>query len=114
MSKHQLLFYKTLHRVLSIAFLVATITVSSDAKAAHEIEPLHRPVYINPRSTEQHLSLDNAWQLGYSDVPINSLDELEKLPEWIEVDLPASIHWALYRAGKLPYPYANLNSKKYE
>jgi hypothetical protein len=78
-----------------------------------DAKTLWQPYYIWPRSGAQHLSLDGDWELGYRDTPIKSLQELAPQPKWIHAQVPSSVQWALYRAGELPHPYYNLNSKKY-
>ena len=63
--------------------------------------------YAWPR--QQQIVLDGDWQMAYSDPPAEV-----KLPEnldqfdWIPVELPTEVHWALYRAGKCPHPYEGL------
>lgn len=73
---------------------------------------LWQPYYIDPRTGEQHVSLDGNWQLGYRDVPIKSALDLDQ-QKWIRAEVPTSAQWALYQAGVLPYPYAHLNTRQY-
>ncbi len=84
------------------------------AEDKHKTTWLCTPFYVTPRTGSQHVSLNDGWQLGHCDAPIEQRRDLEKLDNWIPVDLPATIHWALYRAGALPYPYAHLHSLRYE
>jgi len=74
---------------------------------------LWQPYYIWPRTGEQHLLLDGAWEMGYRDVAIASPQELESQSKWIPVQIPSSVQWALYESGELPHPYQHLNSQKY-
>ncbi len=77
-------------------------------------KPLWQGYFIWPRSGEQHLCLNDGWRLGWRDGPVEQLTQLDELAEWVPVDLPATVHWGLYRCGELPYPYARLNSRQYE
>jgi beta-mannosidase len=73
---------------------------------------LWRPYYISPRGGAQHLALDREWELAGLDRQIERTAELGAA-DWMRVEQPTSVHMALYRAGKLPHPYHNLNSEQY-
>lgn len=75
---------------------------------------LWQPYYITPRTDDQHIALSRNWMLAYRDDSIKSTDQLKQINEWINVAEPTTVHWALYKVGKLPHPYKHLNSKKYE
>ncbi len=76
-------------------------------------KPLWQPFYISPRAGTGHISLDGNWEFIYRESPINSLKDLHLAKEWTDARIPCSVQWALYEAGKLPYPYAYLNSRRY-
>ncbi len=105
-------------RACHILVCLTVLAVAGKALAAAgetaEAPPLWKSFYPTPRTEAQHVCLNEGWQLGHLDQPIEQPDEVEKVKEWAPVELPATIHWALYRAGKLPYPYAHLHSLKYE
>jgi beta-mannosidase len=96
---------------LSVLLIITAGQRILHAETAKET-PLWKPFYVDPRPGDQHLSLDGAWNLGYRDVPIASIADLQGL-KWIEADVPVSAQWALYEAGNLPYPYAHLNTRQY-
>lgn len=73
---------------------------------------LPSPYYVYPRTGSQHIALDS-WEITHRDVPISSTLELLGGSAWIAVKEPGSIQSALHRAGKLPDPYAGLNSEQY-
>ena len=76
---------------------------------------LWQPFYISPRTGSQHVSLDGQWQLGYSAKKVDQLTDLSTVQNWFTTNVPGgTVHWALYRAGKLPDMYEHLNSKLYE
>ena len=74
---------------------------------------LWQPWYISPRAGTQHIDLGGSWELSYMDTTIRSLDELKNRKEAFETTIPNSVHWSLYKAGKLPHPYYHKNSEKY-
>jgi beta-mannosidase len=74
---------------------------------------LWQPYRITPRTGAQHVSLNGPWQLGWRDVAVNDLAELNGLRTWFSAEVPSTVQWALYRAGKLPHPYQHLNSAQY-
>lgn len=97
-------------RSIAVLALYATLPCYVLATGASS---LWHPYRITPRSGAQHLSLDGRWQLGHRDAAITSLQELKEV-QWIDAVVPASLQWSLFRSGRLPHPYHNLNSKQYE
>jgi len=67
--------------------------------------------YAWPR--QDQLLLDGAWQLAAGDLaqPPQALPDVTKL-DWFSVTVPTDVHWALYRAGRAPHPYEDLNPKE--
>jgi len=65
--------------------------------------------YAWPRDEE--IVLDGTWQLAHTDVPdkVALPEDLDGL-DWFEAELPADVHWALYRAGRAGHPYVGLNT----
>src|SRR5690554_286677 len=80
---------------------------------SQEVKNLWQPYYITPRTGNQHIDLSADWALTYLDTPIQSIHEVEKADDWITVDYPTSVQWALHKAGKLPHPYEHENSFQY-
>lgn len=78
-----------------------------------QAESLSTPFYVTPRAGAGHIDLNGKWELGHTDGPVDSLDQLRG-QEWIETALPGSVQMALYHAGKLPNPYVGMNSKLYD
>jgi len=68
--------------------------------AGDDGKPLWQPYYVSPRAGAQHLSLDGPWELSSRDVPISQPEDLEQQGDWIRADVPSSVQWALFRAGK--------------
>jgi beta-mannosidase len=73
---------------------------------------LNKPYYIFPRTLDQHIDLSTDWQLSYTDSQMVDVSKLSKKSA-ILVSEPTSVHWALNKAGVLPFPYANKNSNLY-
>jgi len=48
------------------------------------------------------------------DSPIHSLYELKNRKDSFKTQIPNSIQWSYYKAGKLAYPYAHKNSDQYQ
>lgn len=73
---------------------------------------LWSPYRISPRVGSQHIDLSGAdWELSYADKPVAGLKEPRQGA--FQTTIPNSIHWSLYKSGKLPHPYYALNSTKY-
>jgi beta-mannosidase len=89
------------------------MAVAKDAAAPVE-QTLWQPYRITPRIGAQHIGLEGEWQLGWRDVAIHDLADLKATTNWVVAQVPSSVQWALYRAGKLPHPYEHLNSQQYD
>lgn len=96
--------------VCRIMFLITACFFNLIIKAQN----LWSPYHITPRTGKQHIDLSGKWELSHTDKPIGQLKDLEKRKEPFETVVPNSIHWSLYKAGKLPHPYANKNSSLYK
>ncbi len=100
-----------------IFLLIITVAFVNliDAEQTNESnDMLCQPFFITPRIGNQHISLETDWELGHLDSPIHTLNDLKNVEDWIIAERPGTVHWALYRSGKLPDFYKHLNSKKYE
>ena len=79
--------------------------------AAGEDTPGLATEWRYPWPRENQIVLDGVWNVAWTDP-----DAATTLPEgldaldWFEAELPAEAHWALYRAGKAPHPYAGQNA----
>lgn len=105
MKKNQLLYY-----FLMLLFLV----VLNKNDFAQSPAKLWQPYWINPRVQEnQHIDLAGSWELSYMDAPVSNVSELINRKDPFETQVPNSIHWSYYKAGKLPHPYAHKNSTQY-
>ena len=77
-------------------------------------ENLWQPYRITPRSgNAQHIDLAGTWELSYMDSPIFFTTELKDRKDAFETQVPNSVHWSYFKAGKLPHPYAHKNSMQY-
>jgi beta-mannosidase len=99
--------------ILSTLAFKAGLLAQETTIAVKEVKTLWQPYYTTPRTGSQHISLDGEWELGYRDTPIDNLSDLSVQQEQIRAQVPDSVQWALYRAGKLPHPYYHLNSRQY-
>ena len=102
--------------VLQKIFVLIPVIFSSLGAFAQEKEDVKRlesPYYVFPRTAAQHIDMSSGWKLTSIKSPVANLSALSG-GEWIDVNEPAAVQLAYYRAGKLPYPYANLNSNLYE
>ena len=97
-------------RIIAFTLLLVLIIGGMVAK---ETTKLWQPYYITPRLGSQHLDLSANWSLGYLDNPIQNVSEVERINDWITVEYPTSIQWAMHKAGKLPHPYEHENSSQY-
>ena len=98
-------------RVYGAVLATLTACTALHAEPARE-NLLSKPFYVDSHSGAAHLSLNGPWDLGYRDVPIAAVADLEG-QKWIKATVPGSAQWSLYEAGILPYPYAHLNTRKY-
>lgn len=74
---------------------------------------LWQPYRITPRLDKQQIDLSGTWELSYMEQPINAVDELKDRKDPFDTEVPNSVHWSLFKAGKLPHPYAHLNANQY-
>lgn len=74
---------------------------------------LWQPYFITPRAEAQHIDLSGAWKLSHRDTCAVTAAELHDRKDSFETTIPNSVHWSYYKAGKLPHPYAHLNSTQY-
>jgi beta-mannosidase len=75
---------------------------------------LWQPFYITPRTGNQHIDLSGTWDLSYTDNQITSITDLKNRKDHFETQVPNSIQWSYYKAGKLPHPYEHKNSAQYK
>ena len=81
--------------------------------AAQTENKLHSPYRITPRTGAQHVDLSGSgWELSHTDQPVIDLKQARK--EAFSTTVPNSVHWSLFKAGKLPHPYAHKNSELYK
>jgi len=77
--------------------------------------PLTTNVYVvTPRTGTQHLDLSADWMLGWRDSSTKTIADIESVNDWTPIAAPATIPIALFKAGKLPDPYKNLNIKQHK
>ncbi|QNL47952.1 beta-mannosidase [Olivibacter sp. SDN3] len=86
------------------------IVCAQPDKETHE---LWQPYRISPRAAAQQVDISGTWELAYTDRPIEAFDDLKDKQEAFATEVPNSVHWSLYKAGKLPHPYAHLNAQQY-
>ncbi|MFT3933132.1 MAG: hypothetical protein QM726_05890 [Chitinophagaceae bacterium] len=98
---------------IAMMFIVINSPLQLKAQKSNGVKPLTQPWYITPRSGAQHIDLSGVWELSYMDSPVDNLQQLEKRKEPFQTTVPNSVHWSLYKAGKLPHPYYNRNSELY-
>ncbi|GHV43269.1 hypothetical protein AGMMS49546_24370 [Spirochaetia bacterium] len=71
---------------------------------------LESQYYIEPRSGENHFSLNGNWDFTWTEDLCGNPDDLD----WkYKTQLPRSVYWSLYDTGILPHPYEKTNSKQY-
>ncbi|SEN84515.1 beta-mannosidase [bacterium A37T11] len=97
---------------LLILFMFTSLT---SGFSQHSVDTAHlwQPYRISPRTLNQHIDLAGSWELSYLDQPLAKLSELDQRLDPFQTTVPNSVHWSMYYAGKLPHPYAHLNSEKY-
>ncbi|GAB3710372.1 glycoside hydrolase family 2 protein [Spirosoma flavus] len=97
--------------LVATTLLALSLPASTVAQRADSTK-LWSPYRITPRVGSQHIDLSGAgWELSYTDTPVTSLKEPRQGA--FQTTIPNSVHWSLYKAGKLPHPYYGLNSTKY-
>lgn len=99
-----------LKRIMAL-YLVITYLVNGTALHAQH---LWQPWYIFPRAGAQHIDLNGTWELSYMDAPVETLQQLSQRKDPFPTQIPNSVHWSLYKAGKLPHPYYNNNASLYK
>jgi beta-mannosidase len=82
-------------------------------QAAQGEKSLWQPYFAAPRSGSQHIDLSGTWILSHRDTSAVNREELRDRKDPFETTIPNSVHWSYYNAGKLPHPYAHLNSTRY-
>ena len=105
-----------MRRPLSFAFAIVVLMINglpANAQKNNATKAFTEPWYITPRTGTQHIDLSGTWELSYMDAPIDNLQQLENRKEPFQTTVPNSVHWSLYKAGKLPHPYYNKNSELY-
>ena len=70
---------------------------------------LSQPYFIEPRQGKRHIDLCGAWDFGYMNDPV----EPEQVEYSMQADVPGTVFWQLYQAGKMPNPYVGMNSKQF-
>lgn len=63
----------------------ATVT-----QTTREEKTLWPPYFISPRPASQQLDLSDAWQLGWRDAQLNSVDELQSQSKWLKARVAAT------------------------
>src|SRR3712207_2145684 len=96
-----------------IAIIIAAGCSLASAQETKKDSSLWQPYYITPRTGAEHIDLSGTWELSHTDKPVAQLKELDKRKEPFQTEVPNSIHWSLYKAGKLAHPYVNKNSSLY-
>ncbi|HBL76481.1 MAG TPA: beta-mannosidase [Prolixibacteraceae bacterium] len=97
---------------MKLYFSIYLLFIAMLTMALDKEKSLETPYYIFPRQGTQHIDLSTDWQLSCTDT---ELTDVGKLPgkSLVSVQYPTTVHTALYKAGVLPNPYANLNSIQY-
>jgi beta-mannosidase len=111
MKKHLSLLLLFLPVVL---YCCATTFSQQQQPPANDVEQITNIYVVTPRTGSQHFDLSENWQLGWRDDSNKNLTDLETVKDWINVERPTSVPVALFKAGKLPDPYKNLNIKQHK
>ena len=101
---------KTIYSLFLALVTFVPFLVKAQDKAT--VNRLESPYYVFPRTGGQHIDLSADWKLTSVDAPLESPASLSG-EKWIDVAEPTSVQMAYYKAGLLPAPYENLNSKEY-
>ncbi len=106
---------KNKNAILWAAVMLTGAFLSGNLPAQAPVVPnaLWQPYYITPRATAQHLDLSGAWTLSHRDTCALNAAELKDQKDPFITTVPNSVHWSYYKAGKLPHPYAHINSSQY-
>ncbi|WP_234736737.1 glycoside hydrolase family 2 protein [Tellurirhabdus bombi] len=106
------------HRIkkLLVGLWFGWLSVAAFAQTAPpEEKGLWSPYRITPRVGAQHIDLSGeGWELSHRDQPVANNSELADRKDAFKISVPNSIHWAYYKAGKLPHPYYAKNSDQYK
>lgn len=105
--------------LLPLLFLPAVLIFcatlySQQPQQTKDAEQITNIYTVTPRTGSQHIDLSENWQLGWRDDSNKNLSDLETVKDWINVERPTSVPVALFKAGKLPDPYKNLNVKQHK
>lgn len=101
------------NKTLLYCLLFILIVLNKNDFAQYPVK-LWQPYRITPRAESiQHIDLSGSWELSYMDMPVSGIDELKDRKDAFETQVPNSIHWSYFKAGKLPHPYAHKNSTLY-
>ena len=68
---------------------------------------LSQPYYIEPRRGSGHIDLNGAWDFGYMPDPV----EPQQVEYSMKANVPGTVFWQLYEAGRMPNPYVGMNNK---
>ncbi|MEA4937046.1 MAG: glycoside hydrolase family 2 protein [Paludibacter sp.] len=95
--------------------IILFVLIACNISFAQNIANLSQPYWITPRVNDtQHIDLSGKWELSYMDNPINSTKDLANRKDIFQTEIPNSVQWSYYKAGKLPNPYEHLNSHLYK
>ena len=99
-----------------ITYLLLLVSLSAYGQSDTTARKLWQPYRISPRTGVQHIDLSgNGWELSHTDKPVSTLADLKSAEkERFQTSVPNSVHWSLFKAGKLPHPYAHKNSELYK
>ena len=89
------------------------LAVSGLFTTSASAQNLQSPYRITPRTGAQHVELSGiGWELSHADQPVSGPKAPRK--DAFATTVPNSVHWAYFKAGKLPHPYARKNSEQYK
>lgn len=95
-------------------YLLFTLILLDKNDFAQISAKLWQPYWISPREeTSQHIDLSGIWELSHMDAPVSGTSDLKDRKDAFMTDIPNSVHWSYFKAGKLPHPYAHKNSTLY-
>lgn len=94
--------------IFGLLFITSVVSAQPDGTA----KKLWQPYRITPRTGTQHIDLSGTgWELSHTDKPV--ADVKQRREGAFQTSVPNSVHWSLYKAGKLPHPYYHKNSTQY-
>jgi beta-mannosidase len=106
--------FNHMKRFISVVILTSFALISSSQIVEKE---LWQPYFIYPREVQsnQHISLEGIWKLSHTDKPIDFPEELKtNKKDPFDTEIPNSVQWSYFQAGKLPHPYVSLNYLQYK